>query len=194
TDAVLADDVLNTIATDDRAARAVRIAGQRIVDVGVRPAEIAGAYRRRGHCLNEAVVLPVLRAFVAGKEEELVLDYGAAKRPAILVLNKLALHILRWAEIVSGLQRLVGMVFESGTVKIIRPALDLDVDRRAASQTLLGVETVGHDVDGLDRFERGHIRRHVRQPDVGRTDPVNARVVGRTAGAVDVEDQRTRRV
>ena len=79
-------------------------------------------------------------------------------------------------------------------MKRVRPALDLHVDGGSAGKTLLGVEAAGHHVDRLERFERGDVGRHVRQPDVGRAHAVDADVVRAAARAVDVEHEGTRRV
>src|SRR5205085_6787570 len=128
--------------------------------------EITSAEQRRRHCHNQAVVLPILGALITTKEKQLVLDDRAAQCSAVLVLNEFALRMWRWAEIVSGLQGLIGVIFESGAMKIICPALDLDVDGCAARQSLLSIKAVGDNVDRLDCFERRHVRRDVRQPDI----------------------------
>ena len=86
------------------------------------------------------------------------------------------------------------MELERRPAKIVRAALDLDVDGGSTREPLLGVEAARHDVDGLQRFERRDVRRHVRQPDVGGAHAVDPDVVGAAAGAVDVEHQRARRI
>ena len=79
-------------------------------------------------------------------------------------------------------------------MEVVRAALDLRVDGRSARETLLRIEAARDDVDGIERLERRHVGRDVRQPDVGRADPVDADVVGAAARAVDVEDERARRI
>ena len=83
---------------------------------------------------------------------------------------------------------------EQRAAELVGPALHLEVDRRAAGQPLIGVEAARHDADGFDRLEPGHVRRHVRQPDVRRRRPFDAHGVRVPRRAVHVELQRARRV
>ena len=48
---------------------------------------------------------------------------------------------------------LVREIFESRSVHRVRSAASLDVDRRTAGESLLGVEAAGDDVDFLDGLE-----------------------------------------
>ena len=54
---------------------------------------------------------------------------------------------------------LVVVVLERRAVHRIGSAFNLNVDDRTARQTLLGVKAVCGHVDGLNRFERGHVGR-----------------------------------
>ena len=176
-DAVRANNILDAVAADDRAPCAVGSARQWIVYVDVQASEIAGANQSVRDSYKQAVVLSVFGALIAGEEEELVLNDRAAQSSTILVLDELALRVLWWAEIVSGLQVLIGVIFKCSTVKIIRSALDLHIDGRAAGESLFGIEAVSHNVDCLNGFQRRDVSSDVRQPDVGRSDSINTSVV-----------------
>ena len=51
-------------------------------------------------------------------------------------------------------------------MKLIRAGLDGDVHGSAAGHTLLGIEAVAHQVDGLDGLDRRQISDQARQPRV----------------------------
>ena len=191
----LIEAVLRDLIVGERgAATAVAVAGERVVDRQRRDAEIAAPHRVGRHRERPVQILAVARTFVAREIEEAVADDRAAERAAELVVFPVALWRARRREVAACSQVLVGVVLERRAVHRVGAALDLRVDRRAAGQALLRVEAVGDHVDGFERFERWHVGRDVRQPDIGRADAVDADVVRAAAGAVDVEDQRARRI
>ena len=174
------------------AAGAGVVAREGIVDGQRRHAEIATPHRFGRHRQRPVQVLAVARPLVAREIEEAVAHHRAAERSAELVVFPIALRRAGRREVAARAQPLVGVVLERRAVQRVGPALDLRVDRRAAGQTLLGVEAVGDDVDRFERFERRNVGGDVRQPDVGRADAVDADVVRAAARAVDVEHQRAR--
>ena len=136
----------------------------------------------------------IARPFVAReKEEPLPLDRPAQSRPP-LVEDEFPLVPIGRVEEVARAQVLVVVVLEKGAVKLVGAALELNIDCGAAGEPLLGVKAAGHDVDGLNRFERRNVGRDVREPGIGGGRAVDARVVDLIARAVYVERKRTRRV
>ena len=134
----------------------------------------------------------VVRPLVAREVEQLVLQDRPAQGSAELVVDQLRVSLVDRCEVRPGLERIVAVVLEGRTVQVVGSALDLHVHRGAAREPLLGIEAVGDDVDGVDRFERRNVGRHVRQPDVGSGHTVDADVIRASAGSVDVEGQGAR--
>src|SRR5205085_11524533 len=88
-----------------------------------------------------------------------------------------------------GLHALIRVVFENRAMQVVRAAFGLYVDSRASRQSLLGIEAVGHYVDGLDGFERRHIGHDVGELDHGRTRAVDTSIIRAAARPVHVEGQ-----
>jgi hypothetical protein len=83
-----------------------------------------------------------------------------------------AFRIAGRQEEVLGLHPVVGRVLKHRTGQIVRAALDLHVDRRAASHPLIGIEAVGDHANRLDRFEAGAVRLNLLKKLVNLRDAV----------------------
>ena len=81
----------------------------------------------------------------------------------------------------------VRVVTPADAVKVVPARLDAHIDRRAAREPLLGIESVGDDVHLLYGFGRRNVGRIARQPRVNDARAINLRVVLQTRDAVDVE-------
>ena len=113
---------------------------------------------------------------VAGEEEQLVPEYRPTKRAAPLILHELGL-VGVGIEHVPRLERAVDVVLEESAVEVVRARFREHVDGCASSHAGLGVHAVGHDVDGLDRFQRRTVGHETRKPDERVAGAVNPGVV-----------------
>ena len=68
-------------------------------------------------------------------------------------------------------------MLEQRAVEPVRARLREHVDRGASSDARLGVHAVGHDVDGLDCFERRAVGHETREPDERVAGAVNPCIV-----------------
>src|SRR5205807_10580201 len=122
--------------------------------------------------------LSIARSLVADEVEEPVANDRTTPGAAVLVVSPFSLLCAGGREVVLSPQLFVRVVLERRAMEIVGAALDLNIDRGSAGEPLLAVETVGHDVDGLERFERRHVGRNMRQPDVGGAHAVDPNVIG----------------
>ena len=76
----------------------------------------------------------------------------------------------------------------------IGSTLDLNVDCRAAGETLFRIEVVRYNVDAFNGFESGNVSRHVREENIVLAGSVNARVVGTGSRTIDVILKSARRI
>ena len=79
-------------------------------------------------------------------------------------------------------------------MQLVRAALDQHVRRHAAGQSLIGVERARRHADRFDRFERGHVRGDVRQPQIVRDGAFDADRIRIARRAVRAEREPARRV
>lgn len=73
---------------------------------------------------------------------------------------------------------LIVVLPEGGAVQRVSAALDLEVNRRAASQTLLGVERIGDYIHHFDRLERRVDSGHMGKVRVVTRSSIYADVIG----------------
>ena len=86
------------------------------------------------------------------------------------------------------------MELVEAAVKFVGAGFDLDVDGGAAGHPLLGVKTVGDDVDRLDRVLGRHVGDDMREPRIAHRRAVEPRVVVGEGGSVEVGDEGPLRV
>ena len=181
-----------------RAARAVGIARQGIVDRSWRQGEVALQHRHRRHRHGPVDGPVVSGGLVADEEEGLVLRDGTSDGAAELVVARLRLVAGVQGDVAKPhrprLQVLVGVMLERRSVDGVGSTPGLQIDGRPAGEALLRVHAVGDDVDLLDRLESRDVGDHVRKLDVGGADAVDAGIVLIVARPVDRELERPRRV
>ena len=180
-DAIGRDDVVRK----RRAAGAVGVARQRIVDLRRRRAEVAEAIRRRrndGARRPAGVVADVL--VVAEEEQLVVLDRPAEREPALQVVAG-----RRGVREVAGRVRLLVVAErEDAALQRVRAGLERHVGDGAAGAAELRVVRARADVHRLDRLGRRNQRR--QQPGaVVVVDPFDLDVVRQPRLAVDVGRQ-----
>ena len=121
-------------------ARANRLAGLDAAD---------GLVARYG--LREGQANGLVQALVAGEEEALVRDDGAADRPSELVQRELLLLVVVPAR---GVQAVVAEVIEHRTAEPIAPALAYHRDVATCAETALGRSEAGVHTELRDRLHR----------------------------------------
>ena len=99
--------------------------------------------------------LPLARALIVGRKEDLVALDGAANGSAELILNKSAAG---WGKIVARVQIGVSQELEKVAVKCVAARLGDDVDLAAAEFAILGVKVAGENAELGDGVEIGDDR------------------------------------
>ena len=130
---------------------------------------------------------------MAAEEKQLVFQYWPAKRTSPLVLIELGLLGIG-IEHIPRLEGAVTVVFEERPVEVVGAGFREHVDGRASSHACLGVHAVGHDVDGLDRFERRAVGDEARKPDERVAGAVDPGIVSLVALPADGSRQRLLRI
>ena len=129
-------------------------------------------------------------SFPRSEVEELVAPKRSAGRAAHD--RRARIDLARIEVAAPGVQLVLLTEEEGRALERVRPRLGLDRSGRATRHALGRVETVGRDVDVLDRFHRRNIARVMRQPHVDARGAVDARDVVVAIGAIDVDRQRAR--
>ncbi len=186
-DPVGGDDVVR----EGRAARAVGVAGGRIVDGGAEGAEVTGPHGRGRECPYMSAGAGLVVALPGPEEEELVLDDGAAQGDRVDV--PVAVGLRPRVEEVARLEPLVCVPGVAGAVELVGAGLGQHRDGSAPRHALLGIEAVGRDVDRVHRLRRRDVLRVVREEDVDVGRAVELGVVHVSGSAVDVGGQRAAR-
>ena len=180
-EAVRGDDV----AGERRAARAVGVAGGRVVDLrrGAREVAVPPLGGGDDHAAQLAEV--VHRPLVVGEEEELVLDDRAAEGGPELLVLRLGLHRGGRGEGVLGLGRLGVREGEDAALELVGARLHDDRGHRPAGAPELGVEVRRGHVDGVDRLGGGDEDGEEAGPVVV-VEPVDLDVVRQARLAVEL--------
>src|SRR5581483_5837982 len=113
----------------------------------------------------------------AEEEEQLVLPDRAPDSAAVRVVDELRDSRSRWLKERPGGQPVAQVIAEGGAVQLVCAALDVDVDRGAASQSLRSIIGSGDDGDALDRIQTRGVAGVHGHPGIGRARAVDARVV-----------------
>src|SRR5205085_5737357 len=129
---------------------------------------------------------PVQVALVAQEVEKLVVFDGPADGRAELVLDQLRFVLTDREKERLRLQMIVGMELEERSMQSVGSALDLHVYRGSPRQTLLRVEAVGDEIDGIDGLESGNKSGNVRQPGRVIGGSINARIVDAVTDAIGI--------
>ena len=173
-----------------RPARAVGVAGQRIVDLRRGGGEIAVAHRQRGHHAAKDVAGVVNRALVVAEEEQLVAeDRPAEREPALREL----LRRRQVREVAARIRLLVVPEGEDAALQIVGAGLQRDVGDGSARSAELRVVVAGGDADRLDRLRRRDEHRQQPRPVIV-VEPFNLDVVGQPRLPVDLRRQAVLRV
>jgi hypothetical protein len=125
---------------------------------------------------------------MAAEKEQLVADDWSAERAAVLILNVFR-HFSASKKDIPGFKRTIGVVVETDAVELICSGFDGYVDRGAASKPLLRVHAVRYHIHAFNRFQRRHVSRVLRQPDVGVPCSVDPGVIGALSCTVYVRDE-----
>ena len=132
------------------------------------------------------------RALVVGEEERPSLDHRAAEVAAelVLIVGRLC-RVGALREVVDGVERLVAEVLVGRAVEVVRAGLRRDADGGARRASVLRRVRAGHDLEFLNRVDRGprDLRRQLLHVlgDAVVVDAVEEEVVLERPGAVHVD-------
>ena len=113
-----------------------------------------------------------------------VLPDGTAEGGTDIVVDEFRDSLIRRKEEGSGLGAAVDVVGVERAVEGVGAAFQLHIDGGASGQTLFGVGAGGDNVDGLNRFDGGHVTGEELNPGVGGADAFDAKISAIPAGAV----------